>query len=45
MNIFIHRCVKVSPGNCLGVKLLACEIDDDLIFSKEVGPIYTPTCC
>ena len=39
---FYTQSVKVFPGEYLGVKWLACDIDDDLIFSKEVGPIYTP---
>ena len=42
MNIFTHICVTVSPGKYLGIKLLACKLDDDLIFSKETELIYIP---
>lgn len=34
MYIFNHICVKVSPGKYLRVKLLAWELNDDLVFSK-----------
>lgn len=34
MYIFNHIRVKVSPGKYLRVKLLAWELNDDLVFSK-----------